>query len=107
MFIGWNHTPSRKVFSVSVSFSFCIKKRCTATVSANPITVILVFPIGQWHLPYNDHINKTPLRNGKCPILEPITKIGVAHTMGQHLVTAYLELKYILIQSTYIIFKWP
>ena len=44
-------------------------------------------------------INKTPLRNGNCPISEPITKIGVAHTMGQHLVTAYLQLNYSLIQG--------
>ena len=29
-------------------------------------------------------INKTPLRNGNCPITDPITEMGVAHTMGQY-----------------------
>ena len=27
-------------------------------------------------------ISKTPLRNGNCPIKDPIAKMGVAHTMG-------------------------
>ena len=27
-------------------------------------------------------INKTPLRNGNCPITDPITEMGVAHTMA-------------------------
>ena len=27
-------------------------------------------------------INKTPLRNGNCPITDPITEKGVAHTVG-------------------------
>ena len=26
--------------------------------------------------------NKTPLRNGNCPITDPITEMGVAHTVG-------------------------
>ena len=26
-------------------------------------------------------INKTPLCNGNCPIMDPITKMGIAHTM--------------------------
>ena len=26
--------------------------------------------------------NKTQLRNGNCPITDPITEIGVAHTVG-------------------------
>ena len=28
-------------------------------------------------------INKTPLRNGNCPITDPIAKMGVAHTVWQ------------------------
>ena len=28
-------------------------------------------------------INKTPLRNGNWPITDPITEMGVAHTVGQ------------------------
>ena len=27
--------------------------------------------------------NKIPLRNGNCPITDPITEIGVAHTVGR------------------------
>ena len=27
-------------------------------------------------------INKTPLHNGNCPILDPTTKMGLAHTVG-------------------------
>ena len=28
--------------------------------------------------------NKTLLRNGNCPIMDPITELGVAHTVGQY-----------------------
>ena len=27
-------------------------------------------------------INRTPLPNGNCPITDPITEMGVAHTVG-------------------------
>ena len=30
-------------------------------------------------------INKTPLRNGNCPITDPIAEMGVAHTVGQRI----------------------
>ena len=29
-------------------------------------------------------INKTPLRNGNCPITGPLAEMGVAHTVGQY-----------------------
>ena len=34
------------------------------------------FPNSQRTLPYSNH-NKTPLRNGNCPITDPITQMGV------------------------------
>ena len=43
------------------------------------LRIIIIFPIGLMVL-----INKTLLHNGNCPIMDPITKMGVAHTMMLH-----------------------
>ena len=44
--------------------------------------------IGQWGY-LIAIINKTPLRNGNCPITNLITKMGVAHTVGPWITTLH------------------
>jgi hypothetical protein len=40
--------------------------------------------------------NKTPLRSGNCPITDPITKMGVARTVGQDLKKVKFENIYLV-----------
>jgi hypothetical protein len=49
-------------------------------------------------------INKTPLRNGNCPITDPIAEMGVAHTVGPYQLTGSITfLRLIITLKT----SWP